>query len=240
MTMSLSMDMGGQVNTMDMSNKNTNRRTETILAVTAGRPTKFRVAWESYEEEDSSPMGGGGRGGRKRVAPEVNVPYIVEIADSTVSVTREDNGSVPTDLQRFFKNEYGNGSFDSRIGRFLDGKPVALNTPILGTKELVSLFMGRSRGQFEPDVKEFSMTLIGKLNEGGIDCAVFRVKIIVTVNQGPLAMETSLEGDLLIDPARTWPVSLKMEGPIIGSASNSNVSASGDGTMSMSKKATYK
>jgi hypothetical protein len=227
-------DMGGEPKTMQILNRNRNNRKETFLDVVDGKPRRLKVIWDMYQQEESSPMGGG-RGDRKRPAPELNVSYVVELTGTDVTVTREDKSEVPADVLRFFKDEYSRDA--NEIGKFLNGKTVTLNSPVVVEKELAASLIGRLRGQME--IKELSMTLIGKRTVVGIDCAVFSVHVQGTVNMGPMVQELSADGELLIDPARTWPVSFGISGPVVIAPSNTGMNVSGDGTFSVSKKWTY-
>jgi hypothetical protein len=244
-SVTITADMGGEVNTMDMTNKTSATRDETILAVKDGKPAKSRIVWSAYQEEDSNPMGGGrggrGGGGRQRPKPELNVAYIVDQPDSTLTVTREDGVAVSDEVRRFFTEEYMRSVVGDKIARFLDGKPVKLNEPMALDKELAASFMtsGR-RNNIEPELKEFTLTLVGKAMEGNVNCAVFHLKMDAVAAQGPFSTQVKLDGDIMIDPARTWPVAMYLKGPVTMSSNNGAMNASGDGKMDGYKKWSYK
>lgn len=222
MDMTLEVEAQGEPMSFGVGNSSHKVKTETINKVQGKAPSEITAVYDTVDDMNKSPMGAGG----VKPKPVIGKHYLIMRMPDTTTFASTDGSELTKDELDFLSNDYQGGGFENKMPEVLDGKTFKIGDTIPLDKTVAQSLFNRQRSG---EIKDFSVTLTGTREDKGVQCAVFILKMAMDVDQGPLLMDFSMDGEALVEINTLLPHSMRMVGVVnaIGAHEGSNINGSG-------------
>ncbi len=222
----------------------------TILAVGEKGVTKAKMTYKKDSSSTKMNQGGQERESSDESPLEGNT-YLVTLVDGAVKATTVDGEEVPEKemeaLRKDLKSKVERGTLVDpfkKIGTLIGEREVLIGETIkISGEDANKIFGDEDSGK---NLSGITMTLKGKKNFLGVECAVFDVKLELDMSrmkaQG-LDITSDIRGEFLIGINNLWAYKADVKGPIKGNgtvkAPQGEIGVVIDGTVSMSAMAAF-
>lgn len=200
--------MGGQeVGAQKIARKETETKTETVLAVKDNAVTKLKTQFGECKSEDAMPDGGS----RVRNSPLSGKTFIVEKQGDKFVFTDEKGGALDEEATKELAKEYKSFGETNPMVKWLTGKSFKVGEKIEAPKDVMAHMMKDEKLKDS----QFSFVIKDVRDIGGVQCAVLDATLKLAGEPEPgmkLAMDVS--GEMFVALAHAEPISVKLSGPL--------------------------
>ena len=229
----ISVNAEGMDQAFDMGQSERKVYSEAILEVNDGTVTRKRLTFAEALERSAHPM----QPVSVSTAPVVGKSYIVAYLDDSLAITRDDGSTAPDAERDYLVKEFSR-TVENQFADAFNGRTMSVGEEFELKDELLAQF-GASLNNGALKVRSAKFRLDGLGTTQGMQTALIGIDVVLAGAQGPMEMEISMKGTAEIGVENLWPISLVMDGTLVGAGNHGGVDLTADGTMKMARLATY-
>ncbi len=237
MEMELEIDVvqGGQVVAkMDNSNDARTDRRVTVLAVNDRAATRVKVVYLKKREIESS-----GKKRKQTISPLEGQTVIVTAAGDRLLVTDANGAEVAPKLAAATREDNQAVGKPNRFAALLPDRPLRAGELLNPPQAVIREMLGANQAELPMTVERGSFTFKGVTRTNGATHGLFDVALKIQIANKPMTINMDLKGQLAVDVATCWPVTLEVKGPLRVSGRQGPSQVAGKGQARISIVATY-